>query len=135
MRYKVLIGSRIFSKNLGYFQNIRFSLEIKINKIQINFIFWLLPCSKLIWSRNSHWNKTSTQTFHKITYNTVIFTTLSIQFLDIYCLYFSKVLAFLDYILSLAKAWDISKKDWTFSIKRKFLSKNFTRLRTKIPVL
>ena len=111
-----------------------FSIEMIIKlKLILNFDFHFV--SKLIWSRNSHWNKTRTQPFHKITYNTVIFTTLSIQFLDIYCLYFSKVLAFLDYILSLAKAWDISKKDWTFSIKRKFLSKNFIRLRTKIPVL
>ena len=31
--------------------------------------------SKLIWSINSHWNKTSTQTFHKITYNTIFFGT------------------------------------------------------------
>ena len=52
-------------------------------------------------------------------------------FLDLNLLYISKVLAFLDYILSLAKAWDKikSKKVCTFSIKRKFLSKNFIILR------
>ena len=44
----------------------------------------------------------------------------------------SKVLAFLNYILSLAKARDKIKfkKAWTFSIKRKFLSQNFIKLRT-----
>ena len=76
-------------------------------KSTLYFDFCFVP--KLIWS----WNKTSTQTFHKITYNTIIF------------LYISKVLALLEYILSLA---------WTFSIKRKFLSKNFITLRTKIAV-
>ena len=42
--------------------------------------------SKLIWSSNSHWNKTSTQTFHKITYNTIILTRRVITFLDLNCL-------------------------------------------------
>ena len=48
----------------------------------------------------------STQTFHKITYNTFILARRAIKFLDLNFLYISKVLAFLDYILSLAKARD-----------------------------
>ena len=55
--------------------------------------------TKIIWSRNSHWNKTSVQTFHKITYNTIILTRCVITFLDFNCLYITKVLSFLDYIL------------------------------------
>ena len=95
MCYQVLIGSPIFSKQFRIFQNIFFSIEIKLKlKSTLWFDFCFVP--KLIWS----WNKTSTQTFHKITYNIIIF------------LYISKVLALLEYILSLA---------WTFSIKRKFL--------------
>ena len=96
-------------------------------KLKSTLYFDFCFVSKLIWSRNSHWNKTSTQTFHKITYNTIILARRAIKFLDLNFLYISKVLAFLDYILSLAKAWDKikSKKAWTFSIKRKFLSKNF----------
>ena len=48
----------------------------------------------------------STQTFHKITYITVILARRAKKFLDLNFLYISKVLAFLDYILSLAKAQD-----------------------------
>ena len=55
-------------------------------------LFWSF-ISKFIWSKNSHWNKTSKQTFQKITYNTVI--------LDFNFLYISEVLTFLDYISSL----------------------------------
>ena len=47
------------------------------------------------------------------------------KFLVLNFLYITKVIAFLDYILFLAKARDKikSKKPWTFSMKRKFLSK------------
>jgi len=116
MCYKVIIVRVLYlfwlvpgfsPKNFGYFQNVCFKWNE--NKIEINFV------SKLIWSRTSHWNKTSTQTFHKITYNTIILARHAIQFLDLNVLYISKVLAFLDYILSLAKARD----------------KNFIKLRTK----
>ena len=48
----------------------------------------------------------STQTFHKITYNTIILARRAIKFLVLNSLYTSKVLAFLDYIMSLAKARD-----------------------------
>ena len=48
----------------------------------------------------------STQTFHKITYNTIILARRAIKFLVLNSLYSSKVLAFLDYIMSLAKARD-----------------------------
>ena len=44
--------------------------------------------------------------FQKITYNTIILARRAIKFLDLNFLYISKVLAFLDYILSLAKAQD-----------------------------
>ena len=42
-------------------------------------------------SRNSHRNKTSTHTFHKITYNTIILARRrrAIQFLDLNFLYIS----------------------------------------------
>ena len=46
----------------------------------------------------------STLTFHKITYNTIILARRAIKFLVLNSLYSSKVLAFLDYIMSLAKA-------------------------------
>ena len=103
------------SKNLGYFQNIFFSIEMKI-KLKSTLYFDFCFVSKLIWSRNSHWNKTSTQTFHKITYNTIILARRAIKFLDLNFLYISKVLVCLDYILSLPKARDKikSKKAWTF---------------------
>ena len=52
-----------------------------------------------------------------ITYNTIL-ARHAIKFLDLNVLYISKVLAFLDYILSLAKAQD----------------KNFIKLRTMITV-
>ena len=55
------------------------------------------------WSRNSHSNKTITQTFHNITYNTIILVRHAIQFLDWNFLYISKVLTFLDFILSSLK--------------------------------
>ena len=45
-------------------------------------------------------------TFHKITYNTIILARRAIKFLVLNSLYSSKVLAFLDYIMSLAKARD-----------------------------
>ena len=38
-------------------------------KLKSTLYFDLCFVSKIIWSRNDHWNKTSTQTFHKITYN------------------------------------------------------------------
>jgi len=89
--------------------------------------------------KNGHWNKTSTQTFHKITYNsnTSFLARRAIKFWDLNFLYISKVLAFLNYIMSLAKAVEKikSKKAWIFSIKKKFLSKNFITMRTKITVL
>ena len=48
--------------------------------------------------------------------NTIILARRAIKFLDLNFLYISKVLVFLDYILSLPKARDKikSKKAWTF---------------------
>ena len=93
--------------------------RLKWKKIEINFIFSLLLCFKasLIYG-NSHWNKTSTQTFHKITYNTIFLARRAIKFLDLNFLYISKNLAILDCILSLAKAREKikSKKARTFEI-------------------
>ena len=50
--------------------------------------------------------------FHKIIYNTIILARLPIKFLYLNFLFISKVHAFLNYILSLAKAWHkiLSKK-------------------------
>ena len=53
--------------------------------------------------------KTSTETFHKITYNTIVLARRAIKFLDLNFLYILKVLAFVDYILTLAKARDKMK--------------------------
>ena len=50
--------------------------------------------------RNSHWNKTITQTFQKITNNTIILARRAVKFLGLNFLYISKVIAFLDFILS-----------------------------------
>ena len=63
--------------------------------------------------------------FKKNTYNTIILARRAIKFLGLNFLYISKVLAFLDYILFLAKARDKikSKKALTFSIKRNFCLK------------
>ena len=66
--------------NLGY---LGYFFSWNENKIEINFIFWLLLCFKAIWSRNSHWNRTSTQTFHKITFNTIILARRALKFLDL----------------------------------------------------
>ena len=76
-------------------------------------------------------------TFQKITHNTIILARRAMQFLDLNFLYISKALAFLDSILSLSKARKKIKsmRARTFSIKRKFLSKNFMTLWTKITVL
>ena len=114
----------IFSKKFGIFPIYFFSIETKINELHI---------AKLIWSRNSHWNKTSKQKFHKITHNTVILPRRAIKSFALNFLYISKVLAFLDYIVSLAKARGKikSKKAWTFSIKRKFLCKNLKHCEPK----
>jgi len=110
--------------SLNFFLDISqifFSIKMKIKlKLTLYFDFFLV--SKLIWSRNSPWNKTSTQMFQKITYNTIILVQRAIKFLNLNFLYISKVLVFLDYILSRAL---------TFSIKRKYLSKNFITLQTK----
>ena len=97
-------------------------------KLKSTLYFDFCFVSMFIWSRNSHLNKTSTQTFHKITYTTITLARRTKKLL---------VLAFLDYILSFAKARDKikSKKTWTFSIKRTYLSKNFITLWTKITVL
>ena len=78
--YKVLIVSQIFFKKLGYFQTFL--------KSTLYFDFY----------------KTSTQTFHKITYNTIILAPNAINFLGLNFLFISKVLPVLDHILSLAKA-------------------------------
>ena len=61
---------------------------------------------KLILSRNSHCNKTSSQTFCKITYNTIILAHCAIKFLDLNFVCVSEVLTYLDYIFSPALAWD-----------------------------
>ena len=111
-------------KRFRIFPKFFFSIEMKIKlKSALYVDFWLV--SKRIWSRNSHWNKTSTQTFHRITYNTIILSRRVIKFLDFNFLNISKVLTFSDYILSFVKARNKikSKKARTFSIKRKFLSK------------
>ena len=54
-----MIGSRIFSKNLGYFQN---NFEMKI---QLKSTLYFCFVSKLIWSRNSHWKKYTNKRFIK----------------------------------------------------------------------
>ena len=70
-------------------------MKIKLKSIlYFDFCFVL----KLILYRNSHWNKTSTQTFHKIIFNTIILARRAIKFLDLNFLYISMVLAFLDNI-------------------------------------
>ena len=112
--YKVLIVSQIFFKKLGYFQTFL--------KSTLYFDFY----------------KTSTQTFHKITYNTIILARHAIKFLDINFLNISKILTFQDYMLSLTEARDKikPKKALTFLIKRKFsVQKNLITLQTKITVL
>ena len=97
-----MIGSRIFSEKIRIFPKYFFQLKWK------------------------NWNqlyKTNTQTFHKtITYNNVILVRSVLQFWDLIFFYISIALSL--YILSLAKARNKinSKKAWTFSIKRKFLS-------------
>ena len=78
--------------------------------------------SKLIWSRNRHWNKTITQTFHKITCNNIILARRAIKFLDLNCLYISKVLAFLDYVLLNLKRLEPSRK------RENFCPKNFIKI-------
>ena len=56
-------------------------------------------------SRNSHWNKTSAQTFQTITYNTIILARHAIKFLDLNFLYISKVLAFYIIFCPAIKLW------------------------------
>ena len=88
-----------------------------------------MHCQKAF-SKNRYCNKASTKTFYNITFNTIIlYEVLQSFWTQYFCI--SKILIFLDYILSLAKARDKikSKKAWTFSIKRKFLFKNFITLR------
>ena len=64
-------------------------------KMKSTLSFYFCFVLKLIWSyRKSHWNKTGTQTFHKITYNTIILARRVIKFLDLNFLFISKVLAF-----------------------------------------
>ena len=99
-----------FSPKILDISKIFFFNEMKI-KLKLTLYFDFCFVSKLIWSRNSYWNTTSTQTFHKITYNTIIVALRAIKFLD----------------LSISISWRFSP--WTFSIKRKFLSKNFITLR------
>ena len=101
MYYKVLIGSRISSKNLGYFR-ICFSIEIKIKLKSTLFTFALLR--SLFDLKIAI--EISTQAFHKITFNSIILARRPIKFLDRNVLYVSKVLAFSDYILSMAKVWE-----------------------------
>ena len=62
-------------------------------KLKSTLYFDFCFVSKLIWSiyRNSHWNKTSTQTFHKITFNTIILARRTIKFLDLNFLYKEKI--------------------------------------------
>jgi len=75
-------------KNLEYFQNI-FLIEIKLKlKSILHFDFCFV--SKLIWSKNRHWYKTSAQTFHKTTYHNVISARRAIKFLDLDFLYIAK---------------------------------------------
>ena len=98
--------------------------RLKWKKIEINFIFSLLLCFKasLIYG-NSHWNKTSTQTFHKITYNTIFLARRAIKFLDLNFLYISKVLAFLDLILCRALAKYLLGKE-KISIQKLYITAN-----------
>ena len=86
-------------------------MKIKLKSILTSALFDLEPAIEI---RQVH------KRFIKlvITYNTIILPRHAIQFLDLNVLYISKVLAFLDYILSLAKARD----------------KNFITLRIKITV-
>ena len=81
---------------------------------------------------------TSTQTFYKITYNTIILARGAIQFLDLnfsISRKFSR--AFLDFILSLAKAQDKIKLKNAMNLRdiEKISVQNFITLRTKITVL
>ena len=133
---KVMIGFQIFSKKIRIFPKDFCLIKMKI-KLKSTLYFDFCFVSKLIWCRNSDWNKISTQTFHKITYSAIILARCALKFLDLNFLYFSKVLVFFDYILSLDKVWDKikSKKERTFSIIRKVLPKNIIILRTKIRVL
>ena len=59
-----MIGSRIFSKKIRIFPEYFCSTEMKV-KFKSTLYFDFCFVSKLIWPRNSHWNKTSTQTFQK----------------------------------------------------------------------
>ena len=96
-----MIGSRIFSK-------IFFSIEMKI-KLKSTLYFDFCFVTKLIWSRKSHWNKTSTQMFHKITYNTIILAWLAIKFLYLNFLNISKVLA--EKKISVQKLYDTANQN------------------------
>ena len=122
-------------KNLGYFQNTFFN--INENKIEINFIFLILLPYCLFYLEISIATRQVHKRFVKLPIALSFWHATCYTILDLHFLYFSEVLDFLDYGLSLAKARDKikSKKAWTFSIKRKFLSKNFITLRTKITVL
>ena len=118
-----MIGFRIFSKKFKIFPEYLFSIVITIT-FKSTLYFILSFVSKLIWSRNSHWNRTSTQTFHKITYNTCFGTTCYKVFGLKFSLY-----------LKGSRLFRLFKKNLrrlvTFSIKRIFLSKNILTLRTK----
>ena len=114
---KVMIGFQIFSKKIRIFPKDFCLIKMKIKWKSTLYLY--------------------TQTFHKITYSAIILARCALKFLDLNFLYFSKVLVFFDYILSLDKVWDKikSKKERTFSIIRKVLPKNIIILRTKIRVL
>ena len=124
---KFFIGSRIFSKKIGIFPTFFFSWNG--NKIKINFIFWLLLCFKeLIWTKNNYWNKTSTHTlsrFRKL-HMTVLFCTTCYKVFGLKISLYLEGSRLFKLYLFLAKAREKikSKKAWTFSIKRKFLSKH-----------
>ena len=78
---------------------------------------------------------TRTQTFLKITYTTIIWAQNDLQFLDLNFLCISKVLALLDYILSLKHRTKLNLQGLNLFDKEKILSKNFITLPTKITVL
>ena len=103
----ITIGSRIFWKKFGYFSKIIFfSIEMK-RKWKSTLYFDFCFISELIWSRKSHWNKTSRHTFHKIT---IILARGGIQFWDLHFLYILKVLAFLDYVNYILKGLNLLDK-------------------------
>ena len=54
-------------------------METKI-KLKSTLYFDFCFVSKLIWSRNSYWNKTGTQTFYEVNYNNIILEQRAIKF-------------------------------------------------------